>query len=554
MATKAPSGASNIWSLPQTWTPTGEPTAADDVVIGANENIVTGGVNFGQDILQAGTILLSDNSASLFVDAGRTLTARTITLAAGTIGTSTTLFQSPSNPAPPSTYPPGTIYNSTLRLQGGTLTGGFTLDFVAVQGTLDLGANYLGTLSVRHRLTLDGTQQVGLRATDAGQLIEGAASSDTGILDGGVAVVGSSSAATPVVLTPGSSNLLLGPGLGLDVTGAARIAGAASQAGYALTNAGTVTVAPGASLQVTGFFSNSGSFRISSGTLDLSGVINAANPYPVRFDDNGGKLLLQAGQSAIVTGFRAGDTIDVLGAAPPTGTGPTLAVSSGALALGGGTITFAGPTAPGATYAAAPDGSGGTLITTTATPAASIAFSDASAGMGGAHAFDTAGAGGPAYLQWQYIDAGPDTVALSAGVSNVFVHGGSGTKAIAVAAGQNVLDGGTGSSFLTGGSGTDTFFVDTRYGSPVNDTVRNFHAGDAVTIWGFVPGVDTVAVDPQGGAAGSEGATLRIGDGTGATVASVTFSGLSGAQVAGLQQATGTQAAGSYLFLYNLGV
>ena len=54
-----------------------------------------------------------------------------------------------------------------------------------------------------------------------------------------------------------------------------------------------------------------------------------------------------------------------------------------------------------------------------------------------------------------------------------------------------MLDGGDGSNFLTGGklgSGTDTFFLDARNASAnIWSTVSNFHAGDAVTLFGFTP-------------------------------------------------------------------
>lgn len=135
----------------------------------------------------------------------------------------------------------------------------------------------------------------------------------------------------------------------------------------------------------------------------------------------------------------------------------------------------------------------------------------------------------------------------------MFLKGGGGTKAIAAASGQNVLDGGTGSAFLTGGSGTDTFFVDVRGGKPVWDTLANFHAGDAVTVWGWAPGSGTETLDALAGAPGKQGATLRLTGGAGGPVSSVTFAGLSADQVAHLQTATGTVGGQSYLYLYNPG-
>ena len=167
----------------------------------------------------------------------------------------------------------------------------------------------------------------------------------------------------------------------------------------------------------------------------------------------------------------------------------------------------------------------------------------------------TAASGGPSYLQWQYIWSSTDGVSLSTSAPNVFLHGGSGQDSLQVTSGQNVLDGGTGSNFLTGGSGADTFFTDARGSAPVWNTLRNFHAGDSATLWGFVPGVSSYYWDDHiDGAPGSTGATLRAnivggagraGDGIDA---SITFAGLSVAQAKTLQVSVGTQQAGSYLY------
>ena len=173
----------------------------------------------------------------------------------------------------------------------------------------------------------------------------------------------------------------------------------------------------------------------------------------------------------------------------------------------------------------------------------------------------SATSGGPSYLQYQYIWTSSDRVALSTATSNVFLHGGPGQDSLQVTSGQNVLDGGAGSNFLTGGSGQDTFFTDARGTAVVWNTLRNFHATDAATLWGFVPGTSSYTWDTSmAGAVGSTGATLRAnivggsgrsGDGIDA---SITFSGLSLAQAQSMVIVTGTQAAGSYLYIYNQGV
>ena len=197
------------------------------------------------------------------------------------------------------------------------------------------------------------------------------------------------------------------------------------------------------------------------------------------------------------------------------------------------------------------------------TPSAGVVVSyvDATTNQRGSIFMDPAPISGPSYLKNQYIYAGSDNVVLSTQASNVFIHSGSGNDAIQVASGRNVLDGGLGSNFLTGGTGQDTFFTDTRTPGVVWNTIRNFHAGDAVTLWGFANGASTYHWDAAlAGAAGSQGATLRanIVGGAGRTGngidASVTFTGLSVQQARSLQITTGTQAGSPYLYIYNPGV
>ena len=186
---------------------------------------------------------------------------------------------------------------------------------------------------------------------------------------------------------------------------------------------------------------------------------------------------------------------------------------------------------------------------------------DTTSGVSSVVALDDPAAGSPNYIHGQYIYSGSDALAASIAAENVFIHTGSGDDAIQVASGQNVLDGGSGSNFLTGGSGADTFFTDARNPGVVWNTLRNFHAGDATTLWGFDAAVSSYHWDSSlSGAAGAQGATLRadIVGGAGRTGdgvdASITFAGMSLQQARGLQVSTGTQAGGNYMYLYNPGV
>jgi len=136
------------------------------------------------------------------------------------------------------------------------------------------------------------------------------------------------------------------------------------------------------------------------------------------------------------------------------------------------------------------------------------------------------------YLTRQYIYTGADAVAMAANQPNVFLKGGSLDDALTAVSGGNVLDGGTGSNFLTGGTGQDEFYVDGRGGQVSWGTLVNFHAGDKATFWGFDPAVSTRtwSATPEG-AGGFTGATLHADlFGTGVN-ASITFAGLTQAQV-----------------------
>ncbi len=198
---------------------------------------------------------------------------------------------------------------------------------------------------------------------------------------------------------------------------------------------------------------------------------------------------------------------------------------------------------------------------TTPSAGAFVSCVDTTTNQRGTIIMDPASISGPSYLKNQYIYAGSDNMVFSTQTPDVFIHSGSGNDAIQVASGRNVLDGGLGSNFLTGGTGQDTFFTDARTPGVVWNTIRNFHAGDAATLWGFAKGVSAYHWDTAlAGAAGSQGATLRanIAGGAGRTGsgidASITFTGLSLQQAHSLQVTTGTQAGNPYLYVYNPGV
>jgi hypothetical protein len=163
------------------------------------------------------------------------------------------------------------------------------------------------------------------------------------------------------------------------------------------------------------------------------------------------------------------------------------------------------------------------------------------------------------YLQWQYIWSPSDDVSVTSKVPDVFLKGSVGDDALAANGGSNVLDGNTGSNFLVGATGVDggqdTFFVDGRGSAATWSTAVNFHAGDSVTIWGYVPGQSVLSWAADDGSPGYQGATIHAATGgAGTTVnASFTFAGMSLAQAQqDLAVASGTVGGSSYLYVHDI--
>lgn len=530
MALKRWVGGVAAWEAAAAWSPAGPPTAGDDAVIGDGAGAASVLLSRSATV---GSIALAGAGTLLEVDGPSFSAVNGITL-----GTGTTLrFASSSR-----------LVDTRLTLAGGTLQGAI-LDGVTLRGTLDAAA--YGPVRVSNLVTL---------APDAGQpglLLLGPGASllarDAAVLDGGIILAGSADPGQATRVDASARSLTLGPGGTLDAVGAVIIV-QGSRNNAAFINDGVVNVGPGGTLSAPGGLGGAGSIRVLGGTLTTSVLAVAA-----AFDDGAGTLRLTGltgagGTPTPLTGFRAGDALDLAGLA--WGGDVTAAVSGGVLQVSKAGVVQAAfrltDSQPGGEVQVARDGDLGTLVTTTAQPAAPLAFTDQTLGASGVHAMDPAGPGAPDYLQWQHIGAGGDTATLSTGVPNVFIHTGGGSKSITVGSGRNVLDGGTGSAFLTGGSGADTYFVDVRGGGTVWDTLADFGAGDAVTVWGYQAGAGTMRWDGVDGAAGHQGATLRLDlAGDGLADASVTFAGFSLDQARGLQTLTGVAGGLPYLYLSN---
>lgn len=157
-------------------------------------------------------------------------------------------------------------------------------------------------------------------------------------------------------------------------------------------------------------------------------------------------------------------------------------------------------------------------------PAATISVIDTTTGQ----AVPATGAAYPGPVpgvQTQYINVSPSNLNISVTTDNWFIHSGSGTDAIAVHGGTNIIDGGTGSNFLTGASGKDTFFIDDRGASTdIWSTLVSFGSGDACTFWGVDPSNFSLNWTDNEGAAGFTGLTLHA-SAPGKSTASMTLVG-----------------------------
>ena len=152
----------------------------------------------------------------------------------------------------------------------------------------------------------------------------------------------------------------------------------------------------------------------------------------------------------------------------------------------------------------------------------------------------------------QYINLTTDNLNLTGYGPNQFLHSGSGEDAIQVTAGNNVLDGGTGSNFLVGGTGHDTFFTDDRAAtSAIWDTLVNFHAGDAATLFGVTQAGFSFDWENGQGASGYTGLTLHA-TAPGRAEASVTLSGYTTAALTNgqLTISFGTVGGSPYMYIH----
>jgi len=148
--------------------------------------------------------------------------------------------------------------------------------------------------------------------------------------------------------------------------------------------------------------------------------------------------------------------------------------------------------------------------------------------MKGQFAFPTSYTGPVPGLRHSVLGSPGDDILIGTRVAD-FINSLTGMDAVDGGAGNDVIDGGLGSNFLTGGAGVDTFFIDGRGAASGNvtwSTVTDWGSGDALTVWGYQPGVTTFIWVANGGAVGYTGVTLHADlDGNGVIDSSMTWSG-----------------------------
>lgn len=409
--------------------------------------------------------------------------------------------------------------------------GATALDLAVLPGTtrLDLGGG-MGTL--------DGTAvqvRTGLRTVDA--------YGSTGALDVTMGAVGGTIHAGDGALTAhesaGSGIIIAGAG-GSTIygsTGALDVTGGAGTDTLVLTSGQA-----GGGVIARGFQLGQDTVRLVGYSLDGTQAALAAAAW----DGSGTDVTLADGTRIDLQGIAKAAVAQVFGMPPQAGTVPAPAIPS--------PPTPAPPVVPPQTQAGLPP-----APTPDVLPAnlGTFTISDQTLGTT-SHLSRSTYAGPVPYLRHQILWNSDNSVNITASQPDAFIKSGAGNDALRATLGGNVLDGGSGSNFLVGGlqdyfGQNDTFFLDGRDAGRVTwSTVVNFHAGDSVTLWGFVPGKSALSWGSGSeGAAGYQGATLHTetaGAGTGVN-ASVTFAGMTQADAANLAMSSGTVGGESYLSL-----
>lgn len=131
----------------------------------------------------------------------------------------------------------------------------------------------------------------------------------------------------------------------------------------------------------------------------------------------------------------------------------------------------------------------------------------------------------------QYTAVTADSVSIIATTPNAFLSDASpGYDALVATAGNNLLWTDQTTTLMVGGSGSDRFFIASAV-PEVWDVIANFHAGDAIALFGYLPGQSELAWSQT-----AQGAMLSLTGGSLGATEHVTLMGMSLATAQGLAQ------------------